>query len=549
MNLSISRRSFIRGTVGAASAAMAGNSALLNTSHASADPTSDQSSPATTPGCSASSLPQSKYEQRYAGPRWHLIFGDYSGVEEFALKELQRVVQRFFPYVVEIRPAAEPLDKDAHHILIGTASNNPHIAEFVKKGALPAPTKPQGYSSACFKSPLNSERKLVAIAGTDSLGVLYGVVDFNKKLAGEPPEDPKDTRQTLDNLADFRAQDAPLIENRGSWSWGYVIYDYRRFIDNMARLKLNRLNFWNDVPPINCKEIIDYAHSRGIKVVLGFSWGWGYDFSALDPASKAARETVKQDVLCQIARYYQHLGMDAIYFQMFTETSDKEVKGQSIAVLARDWTEEISRAVLDRYPDLHIEWGLHASSIVENYKDLSRLDPRITIVWEDAGVVPYSYLPLSTVDTEGFPAMFNSLAATRDYSKKLASLREGNEFAMVAKGFVQIRWGTQFEHHGPFIMGERDAGSIRDASRVRQPRWDFVNSVWLKNYQEALRFYREVRESTSSRMSVLAVIEDGYFEEKIQISVALFAEMIWNPRRNSNEVLELASSPYYKEIG
>ena len=548
MKPDISRRGFIRGTVGVAGAALTANAVLLNVSQVRANTAAENSSPNNAGVCSVNRLEKASkgYKPRYPGPRWHLIYGDYRGVEEFALDELQKMVQRYVPYVVEIRHAAEELDQDANHILVGTAANNPQIADRAQKGVFAAPTKPQGYSIVCSRSPWNSERKSVVIAGADSAGVLYGVVDFNKRLAGVTSDDPKEMRQTLDNLAEFSAQDAPLIENRGIWSWGYVIYDYRRFIDNMARLKMNRLNFWNDVPPINCQEVIDYAHSRGIKVVLGFSWG--YDLNTLDPTSPADREVVKQDVLCQIAQYHQHLGMDAIYFQSFTETSNKEIGGRPIAVLARDWVNDIAGAVLNRYPEMKIEWGLHASSILDNYKDLESLDPRVTIVWEDAGVIPYSYDPVTAGSADDFPAMLNNPTATREYSKKIATFRDHSEFAMVAKGWIQMRWRTESEHHGPYIMGERAASFIRNRSRERQPRWDFVNNLWLQNYPEALRFYQEVRDCTSSKMTVLALIEDGLFEEKIQLSTTLFAEMIWNPRRSSKDVLEQATNPYYAEI-
>ena len=117
-------------------------------------------------------------------------------VEEFALNELQRTLQRFVPYVIEIHQAAEPLNHDANHILIGTLTNHPFIDDLSKKGLFEAPTRSEGYSSVCIRSPWNPERKLVVIAGTDAAGVLYGVIDFNKRLIGLTPDDPKDMRQT-----------------------------------------------------------------------------------------------------------------------------------------------------------------------------------------------------------------------------------------------------------------------------------------------------------------------------------------------------------------
>jgi hypothetical protein len=43
-------------------------------------------------------------------------------------------------------------------------------------------------------------------------------------------------------------------------------------------------------------------------------------------------------------------------------------------------------------------------------------------------------------------------------------------------------------------------------------------------------------------------VDDGLFEEKIQSSVVLFAEMVWNPNRDAGDVLQQAVNPYYAQI-
>ena len=83
---------------------------------------------------------------------------------------------------------------------------------------------------------------------------------------------------------------------------------------------MNRLTVWNDVPPVNCRQFIEYAHSHGIKVVLGYSWG--YALATLDPTSPEHRRLIKDDVLKNYADHYKDLGMDGIYFQNFTEQSN-----------------------------------------------------------------------------------------------------------------------------------------------------------------------------------------------------------------------------------
>jgi hypothetical protein len=485
------------------------------------------------------------YEARYEGSRWILGYGSYQGLEQFATNELQRMVQGYVPYVLTVLPAAQ---SDVQHskgnlFLVGTAADNPVLADLGRRGLIELPSRPQSYSVGCLKSPFNPERRIVFIAGADPAGVLYGVEEFNLRLAAVTPDDPKQRRRALDEVGVFHASETPWIENRGLWTWGYVIYDYRRFIDHMARLKMNRLTVWNDEPPVNSRELIAYARARGVKIVFGFHWGWG--LGNLDPTNSEHLRQVRESVLERYERDYSKLDLDGIYFQTFTEQSNTTIGGKTIAALACDWVNDIARALLARHPNLRIEFGLHATSILENYTDLRSLDPRVTIVWEDAGVIPYSYDPVVRFEKGRGPRGLGDVNSTIEYSKKLASFRPGSEFAMVAKGWTTLRWGSEFEHHGPFVIGEREAAFIRDRARERQPRWDAVNAGWFKYYPEALRFFREVRETTPTPMLVLGLIEDGLFEEHIQPSAAMLGEMLWNGRRSDQEMVERAMNPYY----
>jgi hypothetical protein len=472
---------------------------------------------------------------RYAGVRWSLLYGSYEGVEEFAVNELQRMIQRSLPYVLEILPASRAPDAGRNLILIGTPAGNPRITELGRQGLLNLPVQPQGYTIACLKPPSQAGRRIIVVVGTDSAGVLYGVMEFNKKLAAFATHD-KQLREAFDALPEFTLTQAPVIENRGIWTWGYVIYDYRRFFDNMARLKMNRLTVWNDVPPVNCRQFIEYAHSRGIKVVLGFSWG--YALAKLDPANPDHLRLIKEEVLANYDKYYQNLGMDGIYFQTFTEQSNTTLGGRTIASLACDWVNDIARALLLKHPALRIEWGLHASSIRDHYPDLKALDPRVAIMWEDAGDIPFSYDPEAPSPDDASAA-----DATLDYAKKLATFRPDSEFEMCAKGWIQMRWQTESEPHGSFIIGERAHEFIRDRLRERQTRWDYVNAKWAANFPVALRFYREIRKTTSAPMTVVGLIDDGMFEEQIQFSAALLGEMLWNPKRDPAELLAAALNP------
>ncbi len=120
---------------------------------------------------------------------------------------------------------------------------------------------------------------------------------------------------------------------------------------------------------------------------------------------------------------------------------------------------------------------------------------------------------------------------------------------LVAKGWITLRWKTEFEHHGPFVLGERDPGFIRERLRERQTRWDEVNALWMVNYPQALRFYRELREAAPGAMSVFGLIEDGMFEDTIQPSAALLGETNRPRRRRGQRSLNRAQRPWGRRRG
>ncbi|MFC1479246.1 hypothetical protein ACFL6F_01495 [Planctomycetota bacterium] len=483
------------------------------------------------------------HKKRHKGMRWTVVYGEHEGVRGYALIELQKAVQQFLPYVIEIVKAEEwKPDHSEHVILAGTAECNKYIREFVSDGKLDIPKNPEAYSIQVMDSPLTEKGRLIVIAGNDSNGFLYGVQELKQILEGIRSEgaDQEELRDAFDNLSDLVISDYPRIRYRGIWSWGYVIYDYRRFFDNMAKLRLNMITIWNDSPPLNCNEVIEYAHSRGIRVFLGFHWGWGRDDLSL--AQPEDHERVREMVLNEYESNYKNLDIDGIYFQTLTEHHDKELGKRTVASLACELVNKTAKALLEIKPELEIHFGLHAISIADRYPDLKDLDERVTIMWEDAGVIPFGYMPKPEQTSEiGINSKdIVTFEQTLDYSKKIACLRKGERFAMVAKGWIHIDWSNEFEHHGPFILGECDPKWIKERLAKRQPLWDRTNPVWEKNYPLAAQFYREILTSTDQPMTVLALIEDGMFEEVIQPSAALFAETVWNPEQDADCLFERA---------
>ncbi len=492
------------------------------------------------------------YTPRYPGLRWTLSYGSLQGVRQFAVEELHRALQYFLPYVMEVVPAQQlQLDGLADHaVLVGTPQDNPLIAGLLQRKLIDIPDAPEGYTLASFPMPWNPGLRLLVIAGKHAQGVLYGVEDLcahtlAKQVMPDKLSAPS-LHQALDGIGDFSYPQKPRVAQRGIWTWGYVIYDYRLFLDAMARLRLNLLTIWNDVPPLNCQEVIRYAHSRGVRVFLGFPWGWGMDF---DLAKASDRERIRQMVLDHYRTYLAPLQPDGIYFQTLTEHDRLELGGRSVASLTRDLVNQVSSGLFDLNPSLQIHFGLHATSIGERFPDLAGLDSRISIVWEDAGVLPYMYNPVLDPAHEQPPHAIPAptFEETLAYSQQLATFRPGTPFAMIAKGWTSLDWGAEFEHHKPYWLGLRSAQFRRQRLEQIQPRWDRVNSLWIRNYPYAVRFYRQMLETAGGYMSVSALIEDGLLEERIQPSAALFAETLWDPFQEAEDLLAKAYSPYYSQ--
>ncbi len=506
-------------------------------------------------------LPTMTKYLRHSGKRWALLYGGDTGIDRFTVTELQRAAQNFFPYVIETRHAS---DADAellqtHHVLLcGTKDNNHLISRLSDDHLISIPAHDEGYCMASSDSPWSKESKMVVLAGHDENGALYAVEDFNARIlaARLMPDIPALRRAAFDDMPPFNFSEHPAVANRGIWTWGYVIYGYKKFFDNMARLRLNTATIWNDHAPVNCREVIEHAHARGIKIVLGFSWGWSVPGSdGMDISSASVREEIKRRVLAEYQNC-RHLPLDGLYLQTDTEHATVLKNGQSMAHWACLLVNETATDLFAINPRLEIQFGLHATCIQNDYHELLSLDPRITLVWEDAGVIPYAYEPIvSWTERETEPADKNvanwlesavgTPEATLAYSKKLATFRpSASGFAMVPKGWTTLRWPQEFENHGSFILGERSETFIRARLQERKPRWDRINQLWLRRFALARTFYSEML-AVQPKMTVTALIEDGLFEAGIQPSVSLFAQTLWNPKRPPDEILSHALSPYY----
>lgn len=368
---------------------------------------------------------------------------------------------------------------------------------------------------------ISAKQNKIEITGQDSTNLLYAVSDFKNKFIpfwkNPTHKASKYLKPFNDKMPDFELCTKPKIEKRGIWTWGHVIYDYKAFIDNMVVLRLNTLIIWNDFVPVNIDKVIEYAHQNGIYIYLGFAWGW----------DQKCDETIKNTdgLSSQIAEKYKseyaHVDCDGIYFQTFTELNQESVDGIDIAKAATELVNSTAELIFKINPKLEILFGLHATSVKNKLDVIANTDSRIKIMWEDLGAFPYGYIPSNI---EGFDETFELQSKIK---------KKFNHFAAVLKGVGCLDWSL-FEHQkGPFIMGECDKHKIDKKLCEKKDLLRYIQAHWIKNAKYAHKIIKEF-----SQNDIITVLcEDCVFERVINYPMAIYASMLWDPDRDTDDIL------------
>ncbi|MBQ3141234.1 MAG: hypothetical protein IJC25_04655, partial [Clostridia bacterium] len=337
-------------------------------------------------------------------------------------------------------------------------------------------------------------------------------------------------------LPDFCCTAAPSVRERGIWTWGHVIYDYRGFIDNMVKLKMNTLIVWNDHVPFNAEEMVAYAHACGIRIIWGFAWLWDTDCKKI---SFDRLEDYSESILEQYEREYSSLGGDGIYFQTVTELNEEEVGGIVIADAVTKFVNKTAGLFFEKYPALDIRFGLHATSVKSKLQYIRNVDARIRITWENCGAFPFAY----------HPGTLGNFDETVGFVREIAVLRgRDDRFDAVTKGLTKLDWSA-FEHmEGSACVGT-SSKTLKANRVVRKSKiWRYLQAYWLSHADKALEMVRVMAEAKAGDLCITALVEDGMFEQNIMYPVALYSEMLWNCNAELGELMSAVALRDYVDF-
>ena len=478
--------------------------------------------------------------------RWVIVTEQFSGLLRKGVELLYKTVADQygdFLSVYSMDKLEDGILENCNVILVGK-NTAPLIQQLISEKKITPCNEAQGYSVLIDECAWNAEKQMVVIAGNDDHGAVYGCVDLCNQYCGyhiykcgKYPD--CITAGFFDTpfhekLPAWSKISAPDVQDRGIWTWGHTIYDYRAFFDNMLQLKLNEVVIWNDYAPINAEDVVNYAHELGIKLIWGFAWGWGVDCNTSAKLDEEGLKALRDEIIAKYEREYAHSGCDGIYFQSFTELHSTHIGEKLIAETVVNFVNETAGILLDKYPDLHIQFGLHAWSVKEHTQYIAKVDPRVYIVWENCGCFPFESEFADIADERNA----GDLAATREFVERITVLRgKEDKFGVVLKGMSALDWSTFIHQQPNLILGQRSDSFIKKRAQRQSRIWNFRQTNWIR-HAEYVRLIVQSLIKNKEYMNIQGLVEDGMLEASIPLPVAIYAQTLWNCHEESLETVQ-----------
>ena len=451
---------------------------------------------------------------------WKIIYTAYEGITKKAInflsKELGRLlIRESGAYRIHVLPCEmEGCDISKNAIFVGCYNDSKVIGRYVEKSEVPE----DGFLVKVIENPEDSEGRFVILTANSERELFYAAVSFIDDYIPEKAPMYGSNRMP-DLIFDKPLQlysytEVPDNKTRRIFTWGHSINDYRAYIDNMARLKLNELIIWNDYIPLNIDDIIDYAHSYDISVILGYSWGWKEIGNKSADITEESIERVKALVIEQYRDNYKEVPCDGIYFQSFTERKEETVGGKLISAMVTDMVNEVACALWEITPELRLIFGLHATSVKTRLDEIARVDPRVEILWEDCGEFPYHYRSFVNDEAE--------YEETLEFTRNLLTLRGGVNVGLVFKGVMMLDWGNFVFQRGPYVMGENCEKIAEHDRAVRKNAWKEYSADWMRNGERAAEMVRFIK---TNKIGDVNMCMAGTFDGGIYLPMALCAQM------------------------
>ena len=462
------------------------------------------------------------------GGTWKVVYSSAEGPEGRALEVL---TQRLGPILLREGYAStpmvlpleqvggEPVVGKANAILIGQPSHHPEIRRRIGPAGIPQ----GGYVVRVLHEDGHA---VVVLAGETPETVLWATFDFldvqvpllERKVFGMGSGYPGMffRKPSFTNEIDYVT--APETKVRSVFSWGHVVDDMNTTFRALAAARFNRVVLWNDQRVVNAEEVVRCAHSWGLQVYWGFSWGWtlsGSDTASVDFGKLA------DGIIDEWRRKWLPMGGDGVYFQSFTETEKESIGGKSIPEAVVMLVNDVSRRMKAERPNLDIVFGLHSNSMRRPgaAEALVKTDSGIEILWENCGNFPFW-------EAEG-----REEEPDIAFCKKILALTP--RVGLAWKAQLRMDWSNYVPPAGPFLLGCAGMDVLSRDRRVLAPLHLSYDEDWLLNGEKAHDLLRTLRAGGRPPCELNAVAE---YNPPFGFATQSQGELFWSTRDSWREI-------------
>lgn len=465
------------------------------------------------------------------GGTWKVIYSSTEGPEGRALETLTaRVGAHVLREGALATPFVLPLEKDGgarvdtkrDAIVVGVPSKNATLRGLLGEDAVKR--LPSG--GYMIKTMFKEGRNIVVVAGDTPSAVLWGVFDLLDVVAPGLEGRMADYHGRYPGLffkggkiPSYECVRAPETPVRSVFAWGHVLDDYNATFREMARARFNRAIIWNDQQVVNAKDVVDCAHSWGIEVYWGFSWGWGLN---CDEADVHQLDKMSDSIVDEWKRIWKPMGGDGIYFQSFTETESQEIAGRSVAETVTELVNKTAKRIHADSPKTDIVFGLHSNSMRRPgaMDSIAKTDSSLEILWENCG---------------GFPFSDYGWEPDAKFCEKILALTPS--VGLVWKAQLRIDWPHFVRPAGPFMLGCASEKLISRDRDITLPRHAALDDQWEKNGKWAYDFVRRIRSGKCPPKELNAVAE---YNPPYSFATHCQAELFWSAKDSWDDIAKRA---------